>query len=225
MNNFLADFLTLHPEWLDHGDLLLMPPTAENLLEEFPDAAGCSLLDDESAIASDGSTRLALYMRLRREGKDHRLADMLASQRPPGGFTDDTFFSGIPRLAEQIGDDKQVERYVNAARKHGYNPSPNDMYQPGLARFPGDPEAFLNRSRGRSYIRDLCRQRGWGCNGAVNVESREPDSDPYAKENCVPLGNDIVNSFARDMVKKNPDLKRKNRAELRQMILDKHGPT
>mgnify|MGYP001610868419 CR=1 FL=1 len=221
----MKDFLSRHPEWRKYSDLIAVPPTADEVTDEFPDAAGCSLLNDDLTLASDGSTRLAFYMRLRYEGKDHRMADMLASQRPPGCVTDDTFFGGIPRLAEQIGDDKQLQKYVNAARKHGYNPSPNDMYQPGLARFPGDPEAFINRSRGRSYIKKLCERRGWGCAGAVNVEARQPDHDPHDPKHCEPLANDIINNFAKDMVKTNPDLKRKSRAEIRQMVLERHGPT
>jgi hypothetical protein len=221
----VKEFLARHPEWLNHADLLAVPPNAKEVVEEFSDAAGCSLLDDEHALATDGSTRLALYVRLRREGKDHRWADMLASQRAPRGCTDDTFFSGLPRLAEQFDSDRAMNRCISESKKRGYTPGANDVYQPGLARFPGDPEAFVNRTRGRGYIKSLCEKRGWACNGAVNVEAREPESDPYDPKNCVPMHKNLVDSYARDMVKANPDLKRKSRAEIKELVLDKHGPT
>lgn len=216
-------WIASHSEWRGHADLLIRVPFVREVLMEYPDAIGCDSM--EGQFASDGSPRLAFYVRLRREGKDHRWAEMFASQRAPGAVTDDTFFAGIPRLAEQIGSDKQVDRYVKAARKHGYNPSPNDVYQPGLARFPGDPEAFVSRTKGRGYIKELCQRRGWGCSGSVNVQAAEPTSDPYSKANTIPMGKDLVAQYSRELIKQNPDLKTKSRAELRRMVLAKHGPT
>lgn len=218
----MNDFLNQHPEWREHADLLLMPPTAQEVLEEFPDSQGCSLLADESALASDGSTRLALYVRLRREGKDHRWSDMMASQRAPRGMTDSVFFEGGKRAGDEF-DDQYLNKIVTASKKRGFNPPENARYFPSLARFRGDPEAWVSHSQGRGYIRKLCEKRGWACEGAVNLEARQPESDPYAKS--VPMHRNLVRQYAREMINANPELKRKSRRELRQMILDKHGPS
>jgi hypothetical protein len=44
-------------------------------------------------------------------------------------------------------------------------------------------------------------------------------------ENCKPLGDDIIRSQAARMVKQDPSLKRMSRSELRQKIIEKHGPS
>ena len=40
----------------------------------------------------------------------------------------------------------------------------------------------------------------------------------------MPLAEDIVRDSVRDMVKENPDLKKKKYTELRHMAIEKHGP-
>lgn len=77
------------------------------------------------------------------EGSSPRLADMLASRQAPALMTDAVFMQGHPE-----------------ARK----------YMPSLARFPGDPEAFVS---GRGDIDRVLRERGWGAEGAVNRKPRE----------------------------------------------------
>lgn len=220
----MNSYLTRHPEWREHQDLLMVQPTASEVVDEFPDAEGCSLLNDENARATDGSTRLAMYVRLRREGKDHRWADMMASQRPPGGQTTDTFWAGRKHFSEVYGED-YANRVKKALAKRGINLRPNEEYMPELASYRGDPAAVVPFSGARSYIKGLCERRGAACEGAVNVDARQPDYDPYDPKNCTPLGKDIVNNFAREEAKTNPDFKRKSRAEQRAHILSKHGPT
>lgn len=221
----LKQFLKEHPEWTQDQDLVRVPPTAYEVETEYPESAGMDLLRDPGAMSTFGVTRLALYVSIRRKGEDHKWAVMLASQQGPALNTDATFFEGMPRLYEQIGSQRRLNKMLAVAAKHGFKPNPTDVYQPGLARFQGDPEAFVPATGGRSYIRKLCEKRGWACEGAVKVKAAEPLSDPLAPENCKPLGEDIIRDRAAEMVRKNPDLKRKSRRELREAVLEKHGPS
>ena len=220
----IEKFLLSHPEWLPYADLVVVPPDAAETVEEFPEASGSDLLHDPGAMSTYGVTKLALYVRLRREGQAHRFAEMVAAQHAPSCNTDDTFFAGLPRLAEQMPE-RQLNTLLANAKKHGYTPPADAVYQSGLARFPGDPEAFVTRSMGRGYIKRLCEKRGWACDGAVKVKAREPDSDPLADDKCVPLADDLVRSNAAKMIKKNPDLGRLTKAEMRKRVIQKYGPS
>jgi hypothetical protein len=122
-------------------------------------------------------------------------------------------------LRDQFRDKRQLKKVLAVASKHGYKPSPSDVYEPGLARFQGDPEAFVPRTGGRGYIKNLCRKRGWGCNGAVNVEASAPHVDPH--DTGTKLAEDLVQAHIREEIKKDPSLKGKKK-ELREKIIEKH---
>jgi hypothetical protein len=145
---------------------------------------------------------------------------MIACQRGPGLVTDNAFFAGQPPLRDQFRDKRQLKKVLASARRHGYKPSPSDVYEPGLARFQGDPEAFVPRTGGRGYIKNLCHKRGWGCNGAVNVEPAEPRVDPHTTGTR--LGEDLIQGHMREEIQRNPALKGKKK-ELREKIIEKHG--
>jgi len=149
---------------------------------------------------------------------------MLSLQAPPGINTSDTFWAGRKSWVSVYG-----EEYANRTKKalaaKGVNLKPGDEYMPELARHPNDPEAVIPFGNARGYIKNLCEKRGWGVDGAVTVKHREPEKDPLADENCAPMPMDLVRKKASAMVKKNPDLRYKTKAELRQMVLQKHGPS
>lgn len=129
-------------------------------------------------IISDDPRIQALYEQSRAAGSSHKLAEMLAFQSPPGSLTDREFFSGQGTLADQFkGDEAMLKRLVSTAASNGRRPQASDVYCSGLARFPGDPEAFVPSSGGRNYIRRLSEQRGHACHGAVEVKKREPTED------------------------------------------------
>jgi hypothetical protein len=110
-------------------------------------------------------------------GCSPKLADMLASQTPPGAMTDNVFLEGHCNgnqfeKHQHIGDG-----YKRLAEQHGVNPK-GKVYKPGLARFPGDPEAWVE---GRADVERICRRRGWSCEGAVNVTPTEAGRLPGKK--------------------------------------------
>ena len=222
MDARLTKWFEEHPEWRGNADLVCAPPTADDITDAFPDAAGMEITRTAEALTSFGTTRGAVYMLARRSGQTHRFAEMVAMQRPPQCMTDDVFFAGMPRLADQMSP-TELKSVVAGAKRHGFTPSPDAVYHSGLARFKGDPEAFVTRAMGRGYIKRLCESRGTACNGAVEVEARQPDRDPW--EQTVPLANDLVNASVANMVRQDPSLKTRSRKELRDMAVDKFGPT
>lgn len=211
-------------DFAKYPDLLIAPPNGEELKQKWPEVGSC-LADHCLEPMRDGkATKGAFYWMLREGGMGHKFAEMLALQRGPVLSTDDTFFEGAKPLYEQFGSQKHLNHYLKAAKRQGFTPPVNSVYFPGLARFPGDREAFVTRAMGRSYIRKLCEKRGWECDGAVNVDHRQPEEDPLSQKNCVALGEDIIRDRAIAMAEKNPDIKRMDRNELRRKIIDKHGP-
>jgi hypothetical protein len=136
-----------------------------------------------------------------------KLKDMLREGRAPYGSSDGTFLIGkwgnVPATARKKAE--SLGASVNGR-----------PYFSGLARFHGDPEAFVDS---KDDIRKLCERRGWSCEGAVNVKAREvePKAGPV-------LAPDIVESLVDDMIDKDPGLATKHRQELREAAIDKHGP-
>jgi hypothetical protein len=160
----------------------------------------------------------ALYEQAKANGATDRLAEMLAAQQAPGARTDREFFRAHSTLDAQFKVDRHLKHYVRQAKKAGYKPNINDVYLSQLARFPGDPEAFI--SGGRNQIRRVLEKRGWGCEGIVDVKPSQ--YQPEIPD--IPLGADIIKETACEMVRENPDLAKKSKRELTEMVIDKHAP-
>lgn len=214
--------------WGEDWVYVSVPPDADEILKLYPDAdlevlRRCDELIKRTVTAAYPVTRGALYVHSRNIGNSDTFAAMLAMRRSPGVDTDDVFFSGIHHLGHQMGDD-QALNYVNAHIKvTGKKPPEGAMYMPGLARFQGDPQAFVSRSDGRTYIKRLIESRGGKCSRTMDVTWNEPESDPF--DNCVPLADDIIESRARQMAATDPSINQMDRRELRQQIIDRHGPS
>lgn len=231
-DDWIEDFLKQRPHLREHVDLLVVPPTLDEVVQEWPEAANePELAAGEIRFARNahdnqghGLTVLALYVISRRSGTNHEFAMMLANQKAPGIETNDTFWAGRKRFDQVFG-----EMYANDVRRRlsqrGVRLRENDEYMPELARFLGDPEAVVPFGGGRDYIRKLCEKRGWACEGAVRVKEREPVSDPHAPENCVPIAPKLVDELIREKCRENPELRRKPKAELREMVIAQHGPS
>lgn len=161
-----------------------------------------------------------IYQQAIANGCSPRLAEMLAERRAPRANTDREFFVDQRKLADQFGNDNVLHYYVNTARKHGGDPGQNDVYISQLARFPGDPEAFVPPSGGRTHIKRVLEQRGWGCSGAVNVQRQEVEPEDYTPG----LAPDIVESYVDDEIRLNPDNATKPRQQLREQVIEKFSP-
>ena len=217
------DFMAANPDWAEHRDLIFCPPDAEEIKSLYPDASR-ELLSRCMEGMSRFVSRGAQYLRMRMAGESDSLASMVALRKGPALSTDDTFFQGQGSLYDQFGSQKALDRTLAASKAMGFVPPKNAVYFPNLARRKGDPEAYVTRAMGRSYIKKLLEKRGWASEGAVNVKAREPENDPLDAKKCIPMGNDVIQHYAAKMVAKDPSLKRLKQGELRAKVIEKHGP-
>jgi hypothetical protein len=150
------------------------------------------------------------------------LNDMLRSRRGPTLDTDTALFAShgsCRTLADQFPNKQALDNLIKAARKQGYNPSPNDIYYSPIASRRGDPKAFISQANGgKARIRDACIANGLDCEGTVNVKAPRKDPKPD-----IPLAADLVRESVIQMVKRDPGLKRKPLRELQEAAIDRHA--
>jgi hypothetical protein len=113
-----------------------------------------------------------------------RFDEMVLSRTPPMSSTDREFLEGHCNGSQFEGQDYIADRYRREALAAGVDPK-GKVYLGGLARYPGDPEAWVS---GRGDVKRVVESRGWGCEGSVNVKSR-----PLGVERKpVPVAEDLV---------------------------------
>jgi len=170
---------------------------------------------------SDNPHVQAFYVQMRLDGQNHAFAEMCALRQPPGAMADGEFFRDQGTLADQFkGDEAKLEHITAVAKSQGYTPTPNDVYMPGLADYPGDPLAFVPPTGGRHHIKKVCEEKNLECSGQVNVKrvEKEPSRN-------VPLAEDLVQEAVADMHVTDPDLCRKaTYQDLREEAIYRHGP-
>jgi hypothetical protein len=66
------------------------------------------------------------------------------------------------------------------------------VYLRGMARYPGDPEAWVSS---RGDVARLAASRGWGVSGMVDVKRREVEPAPD-----VAVAADIVADYAQELI-------------------------
>jgi hypothetical protein len=164
----------------------------------------------------------SFYENCRRDGQSHNMAEMFALRTAPTLDTDTALFAShgsCRTLADQFPNKQALDNLIKAARKQGYNPSPNDIYYSPIAARRGDPKAFISQANGgKARIRDACIANGLDCEGTVNVKAPRKDPKPD-----IPLAADLVKEAVFKMVLKDPSLKRKPLRELQEAAIDKHG--
>jgi hypothetical protein len=169
-------------------------------------------------VRQRGAVAIAFYKRMVAAGTAPLLAEMLALKSPPRGSTDSTYFSDLKTLDKQFsGSEDQGDMIVNSAKKNGYNPSSSDCYMPALARFPGDPKAFIKHSDGRTAVQKR-----------YNETVADIAASKRRQEQAITLGGKRLAKPIRDreyqrLVAANPDVKRRNKKEVLHEIVSKHG--
>lgn len=220
----LEQFLNEHPDLRIGADVIVLPPSAAEILKEFPDADSevLSRCDEPHSIGGGAVTRGAMYVICRRDKNE--FSAMVALQRGPALKTDVAYYAGRKRPGDEMSD-AQLKAYLHLTKRHGFTPGPSDIYNPMIARMPGDPEAWIPSSGGRDYVKKLAQKRGvalHGSDGSEIVQAREPEHEPFA--NAPKLAPDLIRANARRMIRKDPALRTKKPQELREMVLAKHGP-
>lgn len=157
----------------------------------------------------------ALYVAIRLDGGTETLAEMLAMQQPPMSNTDREFLQGTEN-GRQFQDNTFIgDFYKNAAREAGQDPT-GKIYLSGLARYPGDPEAWVS---GRGDVQRVCEQRGWGCEGSVNMPVRK-----VAELSGGGIAPDIVERRVSEILETTPDAARVDVQDLREQVAEKIKP-
>jgi hypothetical protein len=145
-----------------------------------------------------------------------RLSEMLETQSPPRIMTENVASEGLGSLLSQFdGDARYVNQITSNAKAHGYTPGTFDVYQPNLARFPGDPEAFCAAGDFRSHTKKVCQKRGLPCEGAVNLPGSEPRPAKRTR-----LADDIVRRKSRELARKET---KASPQDLAAEVIHRHG--
>lgn len=176
------------------------------------------ITDVPSYIKRRGSIACNIYLTSIGQGNSHKLAEMFAMRQAPSAETESTFLANFGKLQDQFdGDEFHTEAVVAAARKQGYNPSPNDVYQPAIAKCIGDPRAFV-KSRGEAIA--VAEERGaeLEINGRTVAKHRQPEIDPY--ETAPQLADDLA---APEVAKLMASNKKLSAGEAREAVNEKHG--
>jgi hypothetical protein len=153
--------------------------------------------------------QFARYADMLGSGESHNMAFMLSCRQFPNVKTDATFLKGL-QTGDQFGDCAGLGLgYKQITEEKGYNTA-GKVYLSQLARYPGDPEAWVS---GRGDVERVCRDRGYTCEGAVNYK-------PLVEREATPaldIDPDIVEDRVQRVMEspEGPDL---NREEVRESL-------
>ena len=133
--------------------------------------------------------------------------------------TGNEILHGLPHDDPFDGNRAVQERRIAAAKAAGVNPHGKkwigQLCRPGM---PDDPTAWVSDA---GDVKRRCEDRGWGCEGAVNVEAPKVDvrlPKPYVRESFV---NEEI---GRAEQKAGQAIRGKERSDLAQKIRAKHTP-
>ena len=163
-----------------------------------------------------------VYVQSRREGSSHKFALMCALQEAPASRTDSDYFRAHKSLGEQfqgpMGQRDLNYRLQNAQQVYGYTPSKESHYDASMVpagELPGHPNAWIGPSEGRGKL-----EKGMEASRVAAEKVREKKSKETRKRKLAP---DLIAQSAREAIAKNPDLARKSKRELTDMMIEKHG--
>ena len=163
----------------------------------------------------------ARYEIMRDEGTSHNMAEILAVRKSPNFTTDDHFNKGHCNGNQFDGQEKAAAYYKRKAVAAGVSTT-GKVYKSSLARFPGDPQAWVSS---RSDVKKILEERNWQSEGTVKNEFHE-DKLSEAVENR-PKANGVAEDILDDKVVheclKNPELAPtvKERIELKENLRSK----
>lgn len=130
-------------------------------------------------VQQRGPQAISRYKAMIAKGESPMLAEMLACQTAPKAETDRELFAGRGTLADQFKGRPQVlAHHIRQARKEGYNPSPNDVYESGLADHPGHHKAFISPSGGRGQAKKRLEEMNTGTHDDGIVRVKKVQRDP-----------------------------------------------
>ena len=156
-----------------------------------------------------------IYEDLRRAGQSHSIAEMLACQQPPCDAADRTFLAGLSPKT-----DKEEVKLRRMAERQGYSVS-GATYLHSLARFRGDPEAFI---RSRDDIKRLAEKRGMVVDGAVNIDTLSNRVEPAMPD--IGVCPKIIERETKDHERKTgTKLRGRERVDFKDRLFEKRKPS
>ncbi len=167
---------------------------------------------NDKEVTEDG------YKELSKLAYDERLQAMLDSGQTPHCVSDQTYMKGHANGSQFEKCQHMGNYYKHETELRGGNTN-NKRYISGLARFPGDPEAWVT---GRDDIRRVIESRpGWSCQGAVDIDGRG-NSPPPAPP--VEVADDLLNKYTIQVASTLPDPERIDLADLKKQVRERIKP-
>ncbi len=172
---------------------------------------------EEYPVVSDKPLIQAAYIRYRREGSSHSIAEICAFKTPPGTKnTDRAFFEGKygGQDLEQLPAGMQKRARERYRKMTGRDIPQGSVYISQLADGPGDPKAYFDSVHD---IKKRCIETGAACEalGIAGAEVMAPK--PKVKYAPRLLQRRLKSAMA------NPENQGKKPRELAEAIIDKHS--
>lgn len=165
-------------------------------------------------LVSDDPEIQAAYEQMREAGESHMIADLLAHRKTPASRTDREFTLGHCN-GNQFAGNPVAGNYYNRVAKEAGVSTTGKQYLGQLAKYPGDPRAWVSS---RGDVAKICKENGWGCTGLVETKVVESEGAPD-----IDVADDILETRADDMIALDPGLKSK-KAVLKEEIKEKIKP-
>lgn len=157
----------------------------------------------------------AHYERCLRKGTSPKLAEMFATGQTPGIMTDSVFLEGHCNGSQFQDTPHLGDAYAAEARRQGVDIT-GKVYLSGLARYPGDPEAWVS-SRGE--VARILDQRGWGAEGAVTRKVTK-----VAEPNKIAVAEDLIQNEMETILENVENPTQVDTEDLREQIIEKRKP-
>lgn len=175
-------------------------------------------------VSTDKAVQAA-YVKMRKAGQSHAMAEICACRKPPGANnTDRAFLQGRQNGEQLAGLPPQLARRAAAEYKKatGRSVPQGSVYISQLAKRPNDPRAFVDSL---GDIKRRCEQTGAACEelGIKGAEVPPPEKQKLSNM----LLKDHVQREVRKAVEENPKLRGKRiepkkLAEMKEKIVHNH---
>lgn len=150
-------------------------------------------------------------------GADHKFAEMLALQQPPGTKGTDTVWMAGRHADPLAGAPENMKRWYVARAKAAGIPTSGKVYMSEVAdkRGPEDPGAWVG---GLDDLIATTKQKGLGL--TVNGDTKVKQA-PLVAPKPVPLSESIITRHMTAALQEKPDA---DKRQLREQIIDQHAP-
>lgn len=167
---------------------------------------------DDQEITEDG------YKAVCQAKDEARLTEMLSTGDTPHCISDQTYMKGHDNGSQFAKNPQFGNYYRHITEQHGGS-TKGKRYISGLARFPGDPEAWVT---GRDDVRRVIEGRpGWSCQGAVDIDGRKNSPAPAP---AVEVADDLLNKYTAQVACSLPDPEHIDLVDLKEQVKDRIKP-